>query len=191
MTTNTFETMIARGNWLVLDTETTGLARPAEICQIAVVDARGVVRLDTLVKPVLPIPADATRIHGITNADVTDAPSWTHVSKQLAALIDGCDVIIYNAEYDRKLMHLSDEAAGLGKTTYQDSARWHCAMLWYAAHWGEKGKYGDPKWQSLSKAMIQQKLPVSNAHNALGDVLMTRQLICHICHFDSVQTKLF
>lgn len=191
MPTNTFEAMIARGQWLVLDTETTGLGHPAEICQIAVADALGTIRLNSLVKTVRPIPADATRIHGITNAAVANAPGWAEIQPQLAALIEDCDVIIFNAAYDRKMLQLTDEAVGLGKTTYQDRARWHCAMLWYAAHWGEKGKYGDPKWQSLTKAMAQQKLPVSNAHDALGDVLMTRQLICHICHFDSLQTRLF
>jgi len=186
-----FEAMIARGNWLVLDTETTGLARPAEICQIAVVDALGSIRLNTLVKTVRPIPADATRIHGISNADIAGAPGWDKVQPQLADLIDGHDVIIYNEAYDRKMLHLSDEAAGLGLLKYQDRARWYCAMLWYAAHRGEKGKYGDPKWHSLTNAMAQQNLPISNAHHALGDVLMTRHLICHICHFDSIQTKLF
>ena len=183
--------MIARGQWLVLDTETTGISRPAEICQIAVVDARGTVRLNTLVKTIHPIPADATRIHGIGNADVTSAPGWAQVQPELAALIADHDVIIYNAAFDRKMLQLSDEVAGLGALAYQDRARWHCAMLWYAAHWGEKGRYGDAKWQSLSKAMAQQQLPIGDAHNALGDVLMTRQLICHICKFNAMQPRMF
>ena len=60
---------------LILDTETTGLGDEAEICEIAVIRQDGSVVLDTLVRPTGKISEDATRVHGITDADVRDAPS--------------------------------------------------------------------------------------------------------------------
>jgi DNA polymerase-3 subunit epsilon len=39
--------LIMQQNPLILDTETTGLGRDAEICEIAVIDARGRILVDT------------------------------------------------------------------------------------------------------------------------------------------------
>ncbi len=61
---------------IYLDTETTGLERSDEIIEISIVDDEGQVVFDSLVKPSQPIPADSTRIHGITDADVLGARSW-------------------------------------------------------------------------------------------------------------------
>ena len=47
-------------NCHILDTETTGLDNQAEIVEISIIAQQGQVVLDTLVKPLRPIPADAT-----------------------------------------------------------------------------------------------------------------------------------
>ena len=173
-----FETIIRRNNFVVLDTETTGLSKPAEIVSIAIIDPDGAIKLDTLVKPVRPIPADATRIHGITNDDVASAPGWATVQPMVVNLITGRDVIVYNAVYDRSMLHLSDEAAGVPRTDYRLLADWACAMEWYAEIYGSWNDYHRSyRWQSLSNAMAQQDLPIIEAHRALGDVKMTLSLI--------------
>jgi DNA polymerase-3 subunit epsilon len=177
-----FKDIVARRNFVVLDTETTGIVQPAEIVQIAIIDCEGRVMLDKLVHPINPIPPAATAIHGITNEMVERAQFWLTVKHTVLDLIAGCDVIVYNATYDRKLMHWSDEASGLSYTDYKEKANWYCAMEAYAEYHGEKHPYyGTYKWQSLSNAMTQQGLPISDAHNALGDCLMTLQLINKLC----------
>jgi len=179
--TSTFVNMIQRGNWLVLDTETTGLRRPAEICQIALVDAGGSILLNTLVKPVRPIPPDVTRIHGITNGHVTDAPSWSTIAPRVQDLIQGRDVIVYNVEFDRNIIRWSDEASQRS-TEWGKIATWWCAMKWYAEYRGVRNPTsGGYAWHSLTNAMRQQGLPISDAHSALGDTQMTRALIQHLC----------
>jgi DNA polymerase-3 subunit epsilon len=176
-----FVNMIQRRHWLVLDTETTGLRRPAEICQIALIDADGDALLNTLVKPVRPIPPDATRIHGITNEQVADAPSWSVVAARLQDLVQGRDVIVYNVEYDSSVIRWSDEASQR-TTDWGKIATWWCAMKWYAEYRGVRNpRYGGYAWHSLTNAMLQQGLPISDAHSALGDTQMTRALIQHLC----------
>ena len=59
---------------VVIDTETTGVGSQAEVCEIAIVGRTGETVVDTLVRPGRPIPSEATRIHGITNAAVADCP---------------------------------------------------------------------------------------------------------------------
>jgi DNA polymerase-3 subunit epsilon len=172
----TFKTMVANNNWIVLDTETTGLRRPAEICQIAIVCPTRGVLLDTLVKPSHPIPPEATRIHKITNAMVKDAPTWAEVRPNVLAAVAEKDVIVYNVAYDRKLIQWTDEAAGQEKIDYK--AKWWCAMEAYAEQYSVgRRPYGRPRWHSLSDAVRQQNLSVANAHNALGDVMMTIALV--------------
>lgn len=168
-----FKRMIERGEYLVLDTETTGLEQ-GEIVQIAVIDATGNVLLDTLVKPVGRIPLDAQRIHGITDSMVASAPSWAEVSARLLPLLNGRDVLIYNATYDRKMMHQSAEAAGLPKVDWKQFARFWCAMEAFAEVYGDWNDYRKSyRWQKLVTAANYYGLPTDNAHSALGDCLMT------------------
>ena len=53
-------------------------------------------RLKMLIHPGVRIPAETTAVHGITDADVADAPRFKAVSEQLLAFFDGADVGGYN-----------------------------------------------------------------------------------------------
>lgn len=172
--TRAFIEMAAEQDYVILDTETTGLHQQTEICQIAIVDAQGNTLLDSLVKPVRGIPNDAARIHGITDGMVQDAPLWPSLMPKIDALIRGRNIIVYNATYDRSMFHRSSEAHGLPKTEWKDIAAWHCAMLPFSEIFGEWNDYhGNYRWQKLTTAARYYLLPVENAHSALGDCLMT------------------
>lgn len=184
-----FYDMMQRQNWVVLDTETTGLDRPAEICSIAIVDHRGATLLDCLIRTKLPIPPVATAIHGITDDMVAEAPTWPEIRPTVLSLIKGLDVVVYNAVYDRKLMHWSDEAWNAEeRTDYKADATWWCAMEMYAAHHGERHPYyGSYVWQKLSAACLQMDVPFSDQHTALGDSLATRELIMRCWFKESIR----
>lgn len=172
-----FQELVRGGEYVVLDTETTGLKR-GEICQIAIIDQNANILLDTLVKTTEPIPPAATDIHGISNDDVKDAPTWSDVAPRVRELLKGRDVVIYNATYDRKMMHQSNEAAGLAAVDYKTEANYWDAMTLYAEFWGEWNDYhGNYRWQKLVNACKQQDIPVAEAHTALGDCRLTLALI--------------
>ena len=67
---------------LFLDTETTGLGPADQVVEIAVLDAEGAVVFHSLVKPTVPIPAEATAIHGIRDEDVAGAPTFAGIKFQ-------------------------------------------------------------------------------------------------------------
>ncbi len=49
------------------------------------------------IHPGMPIPPEATAIHGITDADVADAPAFRQIAKSLYEWLRGCDFGGYNA----------------------------------------------------------------------------------------------
>ncbi len=169
-----FKTMIGRGEFVILDTETTGIDNGSEICQIAIIDSQGSVLIDTLVKPIGRIPSVATSIHGITNAMVAKASGWSEIVPRLVPLLDGRDVIAYNALFDRKMMHKSSEAASLPKTDWKQFSRWWCAMEAFAEVYGRANHYsGKFRWQKLSTAAQYYNVQVTTAHTAIDDCLTT------------------
>ena len=169
-------------NALVLDTETTGLGDDAEVVELAVIDCAGVVLLDTLVRPSGPVPAEAGAIHGITDAMLADAPTWSEIHARFCGLVEGRQVVIYSREFDTRVITQTARRYGLpapqGFDLVLDPGRVHCAMQAYAEFRGEwsaeKGRY---RWQKLSAAAQQQGVTVTNAHRALGDCLMTLGLV--------------
>lgn len=164
--------VLKRGNYLVLDTETTGLDKGAEIASIAVVGSNGLTLLDTLVHPTKPIPSDATAIHGITNEMVKSALPFP--SELLANLLADRDVVIYNAQYDVGMLYQSTEHAGLPHVDWKKITRFHCAMEAFSEIYGEwNSRYGNYKWKPLSTAAYYYKVKQEGAHGALVDCQTT------------------
>ena len=65
------------------------------------------------VNPGIPIPAEVTAIHGISNADVAEAPLFVKVAQQIHSILLGCDLAGYNVlRFD--LVLLAEEFARAG-----------------------------------------------------------------------------
>lgn len=162
--------LLNQADFVVLDTETTGLHFDAEIVQIAIVAPSGQVLLDQLIKPTRPIPPASTRVHGITDARVADAPTFDQVAPQIRELLSGVTVVIYNADYDTRLMEQSARAVGI--STYEapifGAYNYDCAMLQYAAYYGD--------WNDYRHSYTWQPLPGGD-HSAAGDALACLRLI--------------
>lgn len=159
-------TMLSTRDWAVLDTETTGLSREDEIVQIAILAADERVLIDTLIRPTRPIPPDATAIHGITDRDVASAPIFPEIYDRLRAMLADRRVVIYNAEFDLRLLNQTLLKYGMPIWNFPPD-RVECAMLRYSAWKGEIWGDGSYKWQRLE----------GGDHTALGDCRATLALI--------------
>jgi DNA polymerase III epsilon subunit family exonuclease len=91
----------------VIDIETTGLDRNARIVEIGVINIdRGQVvdEWESLVNPGIPIPPDSTRVHGISDADVADAPTFAEIVRDLEPHLRYAVPIAHNAGFDKRLI---------------------------------------------------------------------------------------
>lgn len=163
------------GHFYVLDTETTGLDGRAEIVQIALIDRDGHTLINTLVKPTRPCPPEATRVHGITNEMLADAPTLADLYIPLSAKLAASTIVAYNMAFDWRMLQQSLAVYGLPLPM---GVKQHCAMIAYARYYGQRHRTGgDYVWQSLDKACLQQNLQREYAHSALGDARATLALL--------------
>jgi DNA polymerase III subunit epsilon len=170
--------IVDAGQFVVLDTETTGL-KAGEICQIAIVSSGGDRLVDSLVKTRNPIPASATAIHGITDEMVKDAPTFLDLCPTLFGWLSNTHIIAYNVDYDRRMMYQSVGAWQKDIMPWRNIGKWQCAMLAFAEFYGEWSPYKhDYTWKSLAVACDKFKIRQVDNHTALGDALMTRK-VCY------------
>jgi exodeoxyribonuclease X len=89
-------------NYVVVDVEGNGQQPPdlVELATVPIVD--GIIGEPTswLVHPERPIKYFATRIHGLTNKDVADAPVFTAVKEEVLRALDGAALVAHNAHID-------------------------------------------------------------------------------------------
>lgn len=100
----------------VVDLETTGLYPGGDrIVELAVVQIQPgkapALVLDTLVNPRRPV--SATEIHGITDADVADAPRFEELAGNLASAIAESVFASYNVYFDAKFVQAELGAVGV------------------------------------------------------------------------------
>jgi DNA polymerase-3 subunit epsilon len=93
----------------VFDTEATGTNpltdRIVEICIVKIRPSGERQVHEFRINPQVPIPAGATEIHGITDADVADCPPFHVLARQIADILADCDLGGFNLiRYDIPLL---------------------------------------------------------------------------------------
>jgi len=85
----------------IFDLEATGLNITKErIVQIAILKINpdgSEEKFESLINPEINISEEVTKIHGIKNEDVADAPTFTQVSDKIIAFIENADLAGYNS----------------------------------------------------------------------------------------------
>jgi len=158
--------------YAVFDCETTG-TDPAtdEIVSLALVrlDANGAETAGyaQLLRPSRPIPAAATAVHGIEDADVAEAPPFLAVAGTLLALLDGAVFVAHNASFDLPLLQHAFARVGIA---FRPAAV-ACTL--------EAFRLLEPLADNhrLRPLCERHGIALAGAHEALGDVLATVALL--------------
>ena len=86
---------------IFFDLETTGVNiskdRIVEISLIKVMPSGQEIEKTLRINPEMPIPAEATAVHHITDEDVKNAPTFKQVAKELGKFFEGCDIAGFNS----------------------------------------------------------------------------------------------
>lgn len=91
---------------IILDTETTGLdpLQGDRVIEVAAVELMNLLPTGAvfhqLVDPERDIPADATRIHGFTRADLAGKPRFAGIIDELIGFLGDAPIIAHNAPFD-------------------------------------------------------------------------------------------
>ncbi len=100
------------------DLETTGLRpgvdRIVELALIRLSPGGDVFERVRRFNPGVPIPPEATAVHGITDADVADEPPFTSFARSLADLLEPCDLAGFNVRrFDLPMLLAEFRRAGV------------------------------------------------------------------------------
>ena len=95
--------------WLVIDTETTGIDieqdRIVELAAVWMLGGQEVERRGMLLCPGIPIPAEATAVHGISDADVAECPTLEAVAEAFLEHVRQAPVLVaYNWPFDAGIL---------------------------------------------------------------------------------------
>ena len=96
-------------NYVIFDLETTGISpNYDEVIEISALKVKGgevVDEFNTLVNPGRKIPFGATKVNGITNAMVAEAPAFSHVLEEFLDFAEGLVLVGHNiARFDMKFI---------------------------------------------------------------------------------------
>ena len=102
--------VIAEGRFWVIDVEGNG-GSPAEIIEIAMVEINNLSitgnQRHWLIRPEQPITTMASRIHGLTDADVANAPSMEDISDAILPWIETTPIIGHNVRVEVDILKRS------------------------------------------------------------------------------------
>ena len=156
---------------IFLDLESTGLNiatdRIVEICVVKIMPNGDIEKKTRRVNPEIPISAEASAIHGISDEDVKDCPTFKSIAKSLAEWMKGCDFGGYNSiKYDIPLLSEEFLRAGID---FDFRKRKHVDV---------QTIFHKMEQRTLSAAYkfyCQKEL--INAHSAEADVLATAEIL--------------
>jgi DNA polymerase-3 subunit epsilon len=158
---------------VAVDTETTGFdaSRGDEIVEVACVPITNGTMGETgegwssLVRPARPIPADASRIHGITDAMVAGAPAPAVVAGELLSACGDAPLVFHNASFDLPFLAVLLRAGG-----HPPLFNPVIDTLGLARGLQSMGE------NSLGALARRMNLPPETAHRAAGDARTTARL---------------
>lgn len=151
------------GAAVICDFETTDLGGVG--IELAVIDAcTGATLVDTLISPDgVPVEDGARDVHGISDAELAEAPSWRDVAPKFLAAVDGKQILAYNARFDSDTAAITHKHAGLPAGQLPPRRQWWCLMEALST-WHRFGRW----------------IPLGGSHRALGDAHDARQVLLRL-----------
>ena len=167
---------------VIVDVETTGLdSKNNRIVSVALIRTDfGNLRenpnslegetMYALVNPLCRIPKSATRIHGITNKDVSSKSTFSEEAPELRDFIGNRPIIAHNVSFDKNFLNAEFKRAGV-KTLSRNKS--YCTMRRFQTfnHGRRKGSKLDDVVEVMGVGKRRRKI-----HNAIEDAELAMQV---------------
>jgi len=159
--------------YAIVDIETTGgLTGRDRITEIAIVvfDGSDIIdKFETLINPERSIPVEITRITGITNEMVAQAPKFYEVARKIVDITDGCVFVAHNVRFDYNF--IKEEFLALG---YTYTRKVLCTVQL------SRKAFPGLRSYSLGNLIRHFDIQVLRRHRAMDDVLATVDVFSRI-----------
>ncbi|MBW2524411.1 MAG: 3'-5' exonuclease [Deltaproteobacteria bacterium] len=166
-------------SWLCIDTETTGIDpetdRIVELGATVFQQGRLLRKMGMLLNPGMPIPAEATAVHGITDDEVAECPSLAEIADRFLEHVRRAELLVgYNWPFDAGLLEV-----GLGdswRDAIRDKPIFDVLVL---VRFDDIGRY----WKGPGRHRLDavgERLGVARegkAHRASSDCIMTCRIL--------------
>ena len=155
--------------FVVFDTETTGMPPGARLVEIGALKVRGhhvVDRFESLVYPECPIPEQVIRIHGIDDRMVQDAPTADEVVPKFFKWIGKAPLVGHNIRFDATVLAAEAARYDLGLP----DNKLLCTLL-------ASRKLLKRRSHALQSLVEELGLPTAEHHRALADAEHTLNLM--------------
>lgn len=164
---------VLEGPLVFVDIETNGLdhvrGRVVEVAAIRVEHGVIVREFRRLIDPGMPLPQFITRLTGIRDADLKDAPLFMAIADDLAEVLDGAIFVAHNVRFDYSF--LKQEFKRIGK-------EFRPAQLCTVRL--SRALYPEHKGHKLQDLITRHSLQVSARHRAYDDAHALWQFVQHI-----------
>ena len=145
-----------------VDIETNGgngdRGRITEIAIIRIENGEIVDEYSSLVNPGSPIPYWITKLTGITDDDLVDAPYFEDIAADISRILDGAIFVAHNVRFDFSFIKRQLEACG-----YTFRPKLFCTVRM------SRALYSEHKGHSLEKIIARHNIPVNDRHRATAD----------------------
>lgn len=160
-------------DFVVLDTEDTGLSKMDEVVELAIIDTKGDEIYHSKFKPTRPMTIKASQVTGFTNDSLANEPLYKDEWENIKKAINGKPIIAYNTKYDKRMMIQTAIRYGIDKeeveALYKNSLD---AMLILKEYYG--------KTCPLADAAKRFGIKDEQKHLASYDCLMTLQVLIEL-----------
>lgn len=157
----------------IIDVETTGgLSKRDKITEIAIIvyqDGQILDTFESLINPERSIPFEITRMTGITNEMVENAPKFYEIAKNILQLTEGCVFVAHNVFFDYNFIR--EEFQQLG---YNYSRKKLCTVQLSRRYFKGLKSY------SLGSLIDHFEIKVTNRHRAMDDTKATLEIFTRI-----------
>ena len=163
--------------YAIVDIETTGgSATRSRITEIAIYkhDGQNIVdEYQTLINPCQDIPYNITKLTGIDNELVANAPLFFDVAQEIDNFMEGCVFVAHNVNFDYSFVKAEFDRIGLSfRRKKLCTVRLSRKLL--------PGKFS----YSLGKLCASEGIPLNNAHRAAADAKATAILFTQLMKID-------